>query len=47
MERVRVVGLEVGVVDAVVDGLVNKRMVGIKQDKDVCFIPPTTDLVGV
>ena len=31
MVRVRVVGLEVGVVDAVVDGLVNKRMVGIKM----------------
>ena len=32
MERVRVVDLEVGVVDAGVDGLVSKRLLGIKND---------------
>ena len=47
MERVRVVGLEGGVADAVVDGLVSKRMLGIKLYD--LFNPKTcaTDVVDV
>ena len=45
--RVRVVGLDVRVDDAVVDGLVNKRMLGIKSYD--LFNPKTgvTDVVRV
>jgi len=40
--RVRVVDLEVGVVDAGVDGLVSKRLLGIKSD----VIYSTPDRLG-